>query len=734
MAAQVEESPAPEKRNAVDKVGNWFWNFLKGELTPYPGRVWVVGRVTLASTIVMLLVMTFRIPGGFLGAIFTMFINRENPVATMESGLRIMAAVILATVFNMVGVATLVDDPLTHFLWIAASLFVCFFMIRVMNDYLTAASFGFTIAGAIPLWDETTLNVNDRVENTLWLAGVVIIGVVVSIAIEYLFRGVHPVTDLTEGIEERLRAVEYFLRSASSKEPLAPEWEKKLSLYGTVGTSRLRRLILRSNFSSHYKSQMNTAIGLVGRLVDTAASFRLSLAERGTPIDAADQARCIRLADQVEKCRRSLLLSELPAKVSPAQNGPSSLPFLATMERTAAYIPDAFSGSTSIQEFITTPFDEEEPTPIFVRDALSNSSYLQFAIRGTLAAMISYTAYTALDWHGLGTSIATCFVTALSTIGSSRQKQILRLGGALIGGFVFGMGAQVFVLPYLDTIAGFTVLYVVVTAISAWIGTASARLSYLGLQAAFAFYLINLQEFSIQTSLAIARDRVFGVLLGLLSMWLLFDRLWVRNALDEMENGFAHNLEMFAELTEQMLVSDQDQAILRIRQLRDRLNTGFEAVRAQSDAVVFEFGPTRRWKLQIRDDIRRWQPAMRTLLQVQVTSAQYLSHKPLKNLPAQIAQAGVAFEQDIAQVMRSLAAEVAGKTTGAVPDIHLSAARMREGVDNYYRGRGLPVSGDSSDVIGLADSLATILAPLYEDIHDTFAARRPSERLSANGG
>jgi multidrug resistance protein MdtO len=195
------------------------------------------------------------------------------------------------------------------------------------------------------------------------------------------------------------------------------------------------------------------------------------------------------------------------------------------------------------------------------------------------------------------------------------------------------MGAQIFVLPYLDTIAGFLFLFAVVTAISAWIGTASARLSYLGLQLALAFYLINLQEFTIQTSLSIARDRVFGVLLGLVSMWLLFDRLWVRNALDEMEAVFAHNLEMFAELAEQLLVKDQIQAILRIRTLRDQINAGFQAVTAQSDAVLFEFGPSRQRKLEIREHIRQWQPSIRTLLQVQMTSAQFLSQKPLTGLP-----------------------------------------------------------------------------------------------------
>ena len=49
----------------------------------------------------------------------------------------------------------LVDDPLTHFLGVGVSLFVSFFLISIINDYGTAVAFGFTIAGAIPLWDRT---------------------------------------------------------------------------------------------------------------------------------------------------------------------------------------------------------------------------------------------------------------------------------------------------------------------------------------------------------------------------------------------------------------------------------------------------------------------------------------------------------------------------------------------------------------------------------------------------
>ena len=125
--------------------------------------------------------------------------------------------------------------------------------------------------------------------------------------------------------------------------------------------------------------------------------------------------------------------------------------------------------------------------------------------------MLAYVIYQSIDWPGLSTAIATCIITALTTIGSSRQKQFLRLGGVLLGGVLFGIGAQCFLLTGFDSITGFTILFAVVTAICAWIAISSTRLSYLGVQAALAFYLINLQEFTIQSSLAVARDRLVGV-------------------------------------------------------------------------------------------------------------------------------------------------------------------------------------------------------------------------------
>ncbi len=724
MASASAVTPAA-KPSSLDETGIFFWNFLKNELTPYPGRLWVVGRVTIAATIVMLIVMTFQLPGGFLGAIFTLFLSRENPTATFRAGASAIAGALAATACATISILMLVADPMTHFLWVVISLFFSFVFLRIIADVGMGVAFGFTIAGAISVWDAHTLNVNVRLTNTLWLGGVVAIGVVVTVVVEYVFRRVHPATDLSEGIEERLKTVETVLRSAATGQPLADAVDKRLSLYASVGTSRLRRLILRSEFSVHFKSQMNAAVALVGRMVDISASFRLALAEHTQSMEAPDRERLNRLADHVAEVEQAIKLRQLPPRIPrPMGDEPSSVPFLPALERTIALVPDAFAGSQSVQEFINAPLDEEGPaTRFFVADAFTNPDHLLFALRGTLAATACYFAYNAMDWTGLSTSVPTCFITALSTIGSSRQKQILRLGGTFVGGIVFGMGAQIFVLPYLDSIFGFTILFSLVTAIATWIGTASARLSYLGVQLALAWYVINLQEFTIQTSLSIARDRVFGVLLGLISMWLFFDRLWVRNALDEMQAIFARNLEALAQLAEQLLEQDQVKAIRRVRQLRDQLNTGFEAVRAQSDAVLFEFGPSRAHKLRIRDDVKRWQPQVRTLLLVQITAIQYLAQKPLSELPEPVAAAGVSFERDAARVMRAMAFQVNGKPVDAVPDIRESTVRVKQEISAYYQGLGVPVPAQAADVVGLTESLASILGPLYEDIRDTFASQ-----------
>ncbi|MFZ0317896.1 MAG: FUSC family protein [Candidatus Sulfotelmatobacter sp.] len=729
MASQSAALTSTSPERTFDQAAIWFWGFLKNELAPYPGRAWMVARMTIAATIVMLLVDTFRLPNGFLAAIYCLALSRESPAATLRSGIRIAVATTIGMAYTILSVEIFVDDPLTHFLWIMGSLFLSFYVMRVIPDYVTAISFSFPIVAAIPIWDVHAANVNQQVSDTLWLGYLVIIGAAITVAVEYVFHKVHPTSILTEGVESRLKTVEDVLRDIGAGIPASPHVQKAISYYSGLGTSRLRRLLLRSGNNEHFIAQMNAAVALVGSLVNLAASMRIAYTNQPATLTVEGRERCSNLAENIAKLRSHLLDGDLVPQIDLSANErPSDLAFLSAMERTVALIPQALSGSKpTLDLFMHAPEDEDARPALFASDALSSPAHLQFALRGTLAAIVCYITYTAIDWPGLQTSMITCLVTAVSTIGSSRQRQVLRLGGAIIGGFVFGMASQVFVLPYLETIVGFSLLFVLVTAIAAWIATSTPRLSYLGLQLALAFYLINLQEFTIQTSLAIARDRVFGVLLGLIAMWLVFDRLWVRNALDETRAVFASNLELFAELTQQLLKHDRKEAIKRIRMLSDQINAGFEAMRAQSDAILFEFGPSRQLKLAIRDDIKKWDPLLRTLLLVQLTFANYRLQKPHQELPPNVAEAELVFNRNVARMMQVMAFEVNGKPADAAPNVRASAERLEDEIRRYGVDQGLSVAPRSTDIITLIRTITSILVPFCADVHSAFAVGREAE-------
>ena len=77
-----------------------------------------------------------------------------------------------------------------------------------------------------------------------------------------------------------------------------------------------------------------------------------------------------------------------------------------------------------------------EKRSLFLPDAFENPEYVRFAIKGTLAAFICYLVFIGFDYPGIYTSVITCFVVALSTIGASNQKGILRFGGAAVGGLM----------------------------------------------------------------------------------------------------------------------------------------------------------------------------------------------------------------------------------------------------------------------------------------------------------
>jgi multidrug resistance protein MdtO len=597
----------------------WFRSFLSKELSPYPGRIWIVARMTLAATIMMFWIMTFRIPGAALGAYYTLLFVRDTPQATVKSALTSVTAVCCALIFVLVGAITLTGDPFLHFLWVAGTIFVTFFLISSLSDYRAGTGFGFLAMNAITNWDFPT-NTRLRIEDTLWTALAIITAALVTVIIEVVSEPFHPVNHFREGLDDRLACVESVLNSLGTGEDVPETIRQKLSQYGVIGTGTLRRLLLRSNRSQPYITEMSALIALTARLVDLSANVVL------LPIKAHPEAK-VRLKQAgayISKLRVAIAQDDLES-VSIGEFPPSTqdFPYLANVENTLSLVDQVLVGKQMLSEYLPSRADLEKPKHLFKDGAFTNPAHVRFALRGTLAALTCYVVYNAVAWKGLSNSVSTCMITALSTIGSSRQKQFLRVAGALFGGVVLAMSAQVIILPLLNGIGGFSLLFVAVTFLSSWIATSSPRLSYAGVQTAFAFYVIHLRGFGPDTSLTPARDDVMGILFGLFAMWLLFDTIWSKDAASQMMESFVKNVRTIASFDKQITQGELRLAIGRSRATRDAIGVAFDQIRSESDAVVFEFGAHRAEKLLLRDRVRDWQTRLRAYYLTQAAILHY---------------------------------------------------------------------------------------------------------------
>ena len=80
------------------------------------------------------------------------------------------------------------------------------------------------------------------------------------------------------------------------------------------------------------------------------------------------------------------------------------------------------------------------------------------------------------------------------------------------------------------TLASLVVLVGCVSAIAGWVATGSERISYAGLQIAFAFFYSVFQGYAPDTDLDNVRNRVVGILFGLIVTGLVFHYIWPERA------------------------------------------------------------------------------------------------------------------------------------------------------------------------------------------------------------
>jgi multidrug resistance protein MdtO len=239
---------------------------------------------------------------------------------------------------------------------------------------------------------------------------------------------------------------------------------------------------------------------------------------------------------------------------------------------------------------------------LLVPDAFTNEDHVLYAIKLSLCATICYVIYNGLAWPGISTAFFTVYFTGLSTTGTTNRKLLFRIIGSTIGGMILGIGCLVFVYPNLEGVQGFLLVIAAVSFIGAW-AAASPYFGYLGLQIAFSFNLLAFERLRAPDQMTPARDRLLGIALGFLVMFLIFHQVRPERTVDTMRRMLGRILRAQAELIRLLGIEPNASAHDKIEAIRKQFTPVGMNLQNFAHAVKFEFPPDRAADLRLSDEI-----------------------------------------------------------------------------------------------------------------------------------
>jgi len=520
MDATTTALPAPDP---AQRAPSWL-GFLRGELAPTPGRFNATVRIVVGTAIVLLTSMALEVPYIDLSAYVVMFLTVAAPGAATRNSVFVPVAAVLAMTVITVSIALTIlvfrftmDYPPLRLGAMALVSFIGMYLARV----LPSRAAGFLLALVIfvsQAYVDIFPGGEPALRSVLWLWVAVGYPAAVAAAVNILLLPADPEPLLRRELAERLRAVARAID--------APRAGDELAKFATLGSAGLLKLVglaeIRDASLKPLHAERVAKIGLVQDLVAAAALFA-DLAIEPSP---AQRARLARVAAACERFAAALssaaaALPVLPSADVESDAAASALtPVLARLERIVRELPLAERPAAD------QPGHGKQS---IAADAWTNPRYARFALKVTLATMLCYIAYTAVDWWGIHTCMITCSIVALGSAGATIHKSALRLLGCAIGGSL-ALASIVFLVPHMTSIAQLVLLLAAVAALAGWIAMGSERTGYAGLQIAFAFYLAVLQGFLPGTDVTEPRDRFVGIVFGVVVMALVFSYVWPERA------------------------------------------------------------------------------------------------------------------------------------------------------------------------------------------------------------
>ena len=523
--------------------------FLRRELAPTPGRGGKTFRLTLACLAATIPILTHHIPHGLVVMILMYLITQEDTAATVLGSI---LGVIGCTVG--LGLALLAWEISLDIVWLRLCFLIAFlfgglFLKRVLVIGALGSAIGLPAALVMILPDILPPIPEVMVEFVLWIWWCITLGLLVNAGVQLLLSRGDPLMLLQHELVTRIKAVEQSLRRLAGSEVPEPS-SASLSSLSIAGMSRPLALLKTASVVHAWAGERHdglaTLITLIDRLVTSAVALEALAAHSAEPIR---HERLLSVAEGCDRMRLAFEKMRLPAPgewvaLADENNTEAPIPLLdieRTLDQIALTLPQYFA------ELGHSKAAPDEKRSLFLPDAFDNPEYVHFAIKGTVAALICYVAFIGFDYPGIYTSVITCFVVSLSTIGASNQKGILRFGGAAVGGLM-GLIALVYLFPNIESIGGFWLVFGAGTAVAAWVNFGTPRISYGGYQIGLAFYKAILQDFGPATSATVVRDRLIGVFFGLIVFGAVEHLLWPIRAQDALRARLAEILRLLAEL------------------------------------------------------------------------------------------------------------------------------------------------------------------------------------------
>jgi multidrug resistance protein MdtO len=596
---------APVKTSSRPFWAHWTDAVLE-DLQPTPGRMASALRIVLASVVALVLMEVLQMPFIAIGMYFIFLIGRDSPAVSLRSAVFSLGVVVLAVVVELGVVIVSDNDPVLRLLSVAVVTFIAGMMVVCTSQPALGSSLGLIYCTVISLW-ERHAPADRLVKSSLYLMGTFLIALGCAVAVEYIFGIKDPAARL-----QTQRRIRYTLLTDlfSLYAQNAPR-EKRLeaasrvarnALAGQAGMMSLYNAIVeQGRDTGSLPIAIRPRITMLAQLMDVAAAFGM---QNAAEVDPETQARCAIIA---EECRR--MIPGLPAAPSEGLRlFPAGYTLLDRVEAAlhAILTMPVELGPNHKRELVALPRSE---VPFLIPGAIRSRASVAFGLKISLCATFCYILYHALAWPGISTDVTTVLVTGLSSTGAIKQRLIFRALGSVIGGLILAIGACIFLFPHMDSITSLVVLEAGICFISAWIA-GGPKFNYIGLQVAFAFYVVAYEGFGAPTDLVPARDRFVGILIALAVMILVFDRLWPVRTTAVMRRSLGKVLRIGADLFNTMNSMSgtglqRKELLHHADVLREQIGTTVAGLRSANTSVPYEFGINRDEQVKTGDMILR---------------------------------------------------------------------------------------------------------------------------------